>query len=314
MIIDIGGGTTEIAVIALNGIVCDTSIRVGGDELDEAIVSYVKKNHNLLIGDQTAENIKKTIGSAHKFGEEREMEVKGLYQVSGVPKTLKISSLEIREALQEPIQQICDALKHSLEQTPPELAADIKDRGIVLTGGGALLQGPARAAAGADRPAHQPHGRPAVLRGAGHRQDPRRLRALPARDHEGRAVLIPMPTRSPNLPLDRGTLTLGICVVLAVTLLALPRDARVLVADRLGTVLTAPYWSVRNFGEDVARVHEQNAWLLQRVARAGAGGRRRRAIAAGRPAPGGPGAGPGLRRRAACPAGWSCASGDASPP
>lgn len=141
MIIDIGGGTSEIAVIALNGIVCDTSIRVGGDELDEAIVNYVKKNHNLLIGDQTAENIKKTIGSAHKFDEEREMEVKGLYQVSGVPKTIKVSSVEIREALQEPIQQICDALKHSLEQTPPELAADIKDRGIVLTGGGALLRG-----------------------------------------------------------------------------------------------------------------------------------------------------------------------------
>jgi len=141
MIIDIGGGPTEIAVIALNGIVCDTSIRVGGDELDEAIINYIKKNHNLLIGDQTAENIKKTIGSAHKSGEEREMEVKGLYQVSGVPKTLKISSLEIREALQEPIQAICDALKQSLEQTPPELAADIKDRGIVLTGGGALLKG-----------------------------------------------------------------------------------------------------------------------------------------------------------------------------
>ncbi len=141
MIIDIGGGTTEIAVIALNGIVCDTSIRVGGDELDEAIVSYIKKNHNLLIGDQTAENIKKTIGSAYKFDEEREMEVKGLYQVSGVPKTLKISSVEIREALMEPIQAICDALKQSLEQTPPELAADIKDRGIVLTGGGALIKG-----------------------------------------------------------------------------------------------------------------------------------------------------------------------------
>ena len=140
MIIDIGGGTSEIAVIALNGIVCDTSIRVGGDELDEAIVNYIKKNHNLLIGDQTAENIKKTIGSAHKFDEEREMEVKGLYQVSGVPKTLKISSMEIREALQEPIQAICDALKQSLEQTPPELAADIVDSGIVLTGGGALLK------------------------------------------------------------------------------------------------------------------------------------------------------------------------------
>jgi len=121
--------------------VCETSIRVGGDEMDEAIVSYIKKNHNLLIGDQTAENIKKTIGSVYKFDEEREMEIKGLYQVSGVPKTLKISSMEIREALMESTQAICDALKQSLEQTPPELAADIKDRGIVLTGGGALLKG-----------------------------------------------------------------------------------------------------------------------------------------------------------------------------
>jgi rod shape-determining protein MreB and related proteins len=141
MIIDIGGGTTEIAVIALNGIVCDTSIRVGGDELDEAIVSYVKKTHNLLIGDQTAEMIKKTIGSAHKSVDELEMDVKGLYQVTGVPKMIKVTSSEIREALQEAVQQIVDALKQALEQTPPELAADIKDRGIVLTGGGALLKG-----------------------------------------------------------------------------------------------------------------------------------------------------------------------------
>ena len=109
--------------------------------MDEAISTYIKKNHNLLIGDQTAERIKKTIGSAFKFDDEDQMEVKGLYQVSGVPKTMKITAVEIREALQEPIQQICDAVKHSLEQTPPELAADIKDRGIVMTGGGALLKG-----------------------------------------------------------------------------------------------------------------------------------------------------------------------------
>ncbi len=141
MIIDIGGGTTEIAVIALNGIVCDTSIRVGGDEMDEAIVIYVKKNHNLLIGDQTAEGIKKKVGTAYKLEKEEDMEIKGLDQVSGIPKTMKISTVEIREALQEPIQAICDALKHALEQTPPELAADIKDRGIVMTGGGALLRG-----------------------------------------------------------------------------------------------------------------------------------------------------------------------------
>ncbi|MHB8078707.1 MAG: rod shape-determining protein [Candidatus Krumholzibacteriia bacterium] len=141
MIIDIGGGTTEIAVIALNGIVCDTSIRVGGDEMDEAIVIYVKKNHNLLIGDQTAEGIKKKVGTAYKLDKEEDMEIKGLDQVTGIPKTMKITTVEIREALQEPIQAICDALKHALEQTPPELAADIKDRGIVMTGGGALLRG-----------------------------------------------------------------------------------------------------------------------------------------------------------------------------
>ena len=141
MIIDIGGGTTEIAVIALNGIVCDTSIRVGGDERDEAIVGYIKKNHNMLIGDQTSEHIKKAIGSAFKLENEEEMEVKGLDQVSGIPKILKVSTLEIREALQEPIQAIVAALKEALENTPPELAADIKDRGIVMTGGGAMLRG-----------------------------------------------------------------------------------------------------------------------------------------------------------------------------
>ena len=141
MIIDIGGGTSEIAVIALNGIVCDTSIRVGGDEMDEAIVAYLKKNYNLLIGDQTAEQIKKEIGSAYKLENEIEMEVKGRDLVAGIPKTLRISSEEIRHALQEPIAQIVDALKEALEQTPPELAADIVDRGIVMTGGGALLRG-----------------------------------------------------------------------------------------------------------------------------------------------------------------------------
>ena len=141
MIIDIGGGTSEIAVIALNGIVCDTSIRVGGDELDDAIVSHLKKNYNLLIGDQTAEHIKKEIGSAYKLTEELELEVKGRDLVAGIPKTLRISSQEIRGALAEPLSQMVDALKHSLEQTPPELAADIVDRGIVMTGGGALLRG-----------------------------------------------------------------------------------------------------------------------------------------------------------------------------
>jgi rod shape-determining protein MreB len=141
MIVDIGGGTTEIAVIALNGIVANTSIRVAGDEMDDAIVSYLKKNYNLLIGESTAELIKKTVGSAFKMQPEMEMEVKGRDLVAGVPKTLRITSVEIREALSETISQIVEALKAALEETPPELAADIVDRGIVLTGGGSLLRG-----------------------------------------------------------------------------------------------------------------------------------------------------------------------------
>jgi rod shape-determining protein MreB len=141
MIIDIGGGTTEIAVIALNGIVCDKSIRVGGDEMDEAIVGYIKKNYNLLIGDQTAEQIKTEIGSAYKLEQELEMEVKGRDLVAGIPKTLRISSDEVRQALTEPIDSIVEAVKEALEHTPPELAADIVDRGIVMTGGGSLLKG-----------------------------------------------------------------------------------------------------------------------------------------------------------------------------
>jgi rod shape-determining protein MreB len=141
MVIDIGGGTTEIAVIALSGIVSDTSIRVGGDELDDAIVQFLKKNYNQAIGEQTAEAIKMQIGSAYPLGEEREMEVKGRDIVSGIPKTVKIHSSEVREALQEPIMAIVEAVRAALERTPPELASDIVDRGIVMTGGGSLLRG-----------------------------------------------------------------------------------------------------------------------------------------------------------------------------
>jgi rod shape-determining protein MreB len=141
MVIDIGGGTTEIAVIALSGIVCETSVRVGGDEMDEAIVQHVKKNHNLLIGDQTAELIKMRIGSGYATDEEQQMELKGRDLIDGIPKTLVVTSSEIREALQEPITAIVEAVKVSLERTPPELAADIVDRGIVMTGGGSLLRG-----------------------------------------------------------------------------------------------------------------------------------------------------------------------------
>jgi rod shape-determining protein MreB len=141
MVIDIGGGTTEIAVIALSGIVSDTSIRTGGDELDMAILQSMRKNYNLLIGESTAEQVKIQIGSAYPIGEEREMEVKGRDLVSGIPKSVRIHSAEIRDAVQEPIQQIVGAVRRALEITPPELAADIVERGIVMTGGGALIRG-----------------------------------------------------------------------------------------------------------------------------------------------------------------------------
>jgi rod shape-determining protein MreB and related proteins len=140
MIVDIGGGTSEIAVISLNGIVEHASIRVAGDEMNQAIAQFFKKNYNLLIGEKTAELIKCTIGSAMPLPEEIKNEVKGRDLVDGIPKTIEITSVEIREALDECIQTIIEAVKLSLERTPPELASDILDRGIVLTGGGALLK------------------------------------------------------------------------------------------------------------------------------------------------------------------------------
>lgn len=141
MIIDIGGGTSEIAVIALNGIVNDTSIRVAGDEFNEAIIMYLKKNYNLLIGELTAEEIKIRIGSAFPLEKELSMEIKGRDLVAGVPKNLKLSSVQVREALTETIDIIVEAVRQALERTPPELASDILERGIILTGGGALLRG-----------------------------------------------------------------------------------------------------------------------------------------------------------------------------
>jgi len=141
MIIDIGGGTSEIAVIALNGIVNDTSIRIAGDELNDAIIMYLKKNYNLLIGELTAEDIKIKIGSAFPLDKELSMEIKGRDLVAGVPKNLKLSSVQVREALSETIDIIVEAVRQALERTPPELASDILERGIILTGGGALLRG-----------------------------------------------------------------------------------------------------------------------------------------------------------------------------
>ncbi len=140
MIVDIGGGTTEVAVISLAGIVYSKSIRVGGDKQDEAIVQFIKRRHNLMIGERTAELIKITIGSAYPGEEIRTMEIKGRDLVAGVPKTVLISDEEIRDCLLEPINQIMDAVRVSLERTPPELASDIVDRGIVLAGGGSLLR------------------------------------------------------------------------------------------------------------------------------------------------------------------------------
>lgn len=141
MVIDIGGGTSEIAVIALNGIVSNKSIRIAGDELDEAIVQYLKKNYNLLIGERTAEEIKIRLGSAYPLEKEEAMEIKGRDLVAGVPKTMKITSSQVREAISEPIDAIVEAVRQALEETPPELASDIIERGIILTGGGALIHG-----------------------------------------------------------------------------------------------------------------------------------------------------------------------------
>jgi len=141
MIIDIGGGTTEIAVISLAGVVYSKSIRIGGDELDDAIVAHVKKTYNLMVGERTAENIKIKIGSAYPLDNELTMEVRGRDLVAGLPKMVNVSSEEIREALSEPIQSIVEAVRTTLERTPPELSADLIDRGIVMAGGGALLRG-----------------------------------------------------------------------------------------------------------------------------------------------------------------------------
>jgi rod shape-determining protein MreB and related proteins len=141
MIVDIGGGTTEVAVISLSGIVFAKSIRIAGDEMDEAIVNYVKRKYNLLIGERTAEQIKIEIGSAFPLEVKQTIEVKGRDLVAGIPRTQSISDDEIREALLEPVNAIIDTIKIALERTPPELAADIVDKGIVLAGGGALLRG-----------------------------------------------------------------------------------------------------------------------------------------------------------------------------
>ncbi len=139
MIVDIGGGTTEVAIISLGGIVTSKSIRVGGDELDVSIVSYIKKEYSLMIGERTAENIKITIGTANRNSEDSNMDIRGRDLITGLPKTLQINSKEIYSAMREPIYNIMDAIKSTLEKTPPELASDVMEQGIMLTGGGAML-------------------------------------------------------------------------------------------------------------------------------------------------------------------------------
>jgi rod shape-determining protein MreB len=141
MIVDIGGGTTEIAIISLNGIVFSKSIRVAGDELDAAVIGYMKRAYNLLIGERTAEEIKMRIGSAYPLDEELSMEVKGRDSVAGLPKTIHITSQEVREALSDTVASVVDAVRTTLERCPPELSADLVDRGFVMAGGGSLLRG-----------------------------------------------------------------------------------------------------------------------------------------------------------------------------
>ncbi|MGH7423077.1 MAG: rod shape-determining protein [Candidatus Methylomirabilales bacterium] len=141
MVVDIGGGTTEVAVISLSGMVYSHSIRIAGDEMDEAIIQYLKRKYNLLVGERTSENIKIQIGSAYPFNEPRKLDIKGRDLMEGIPKTLTVTDSDIREALHDPIYAIVDAVKTALERTPPELSADIAEKGIVMTGGGSLLHG-----------------------------------------------------------------------------------------------------------------------------------------------------------------------------
>jgi rod shape-determining protein MreB and related proteins len=141
MVVDIGGGTTEVAVVSLGGIVTSQSIRIGGDELDESIITYIKKEYSLMLGERTSEEIKMAIASAFPLPEEKQAEIRGRDLVTGLPKTIVVSAEEIRRAIEEPVNAIVDAVKNTLDKTPPELAADIMDKGIVLAGGGSLLKG-----------------------------------------------------------------------------------------------------------------------------------------------------------------------------
>ena len=170
MVVDIGGGTTEVAVISLGGIVTSQCIRIGGDELDQAIITFGKKEHSLMLGERTAEEIKLALGSAFPANDEPHAEIRGRDLVSGLPKTVLISAAEIRRAIEEPVNLIIDAVKSTLDKCPPELAGDVMDRGIALTGGGALLRGLDQRIREETGHAGAHRGQPARLRGARHRQ------------------------------------------------------------------------------------------------------------------------------------------------
>ena len=177
MVVDIGGGTTDVAVISLSGIVYSRSVRVAGNEMDDAVMQYLKRKYNLLIGERTAEAIKMEIGSAYPLDKPLTMEIKGRNLIEGVPKTLTIDDSEIREALAECVATIVNAIRVALERTPPELSADISDRGIVLTGGGGAAEESRQAHSRGDRPAGFHRRRSAGLRRAGHRQNAQRFPA-----------------------------------------------------------------------------------------------------------------------------------------
>ena len=196
MIVDIGGGTTEVAVISLGGIVVSQSIRVGGDELDEAIIEHVKREYKLMIGSQTAEEVKLEIGSAYELPEEVEAEIRGRDLVTGLPKTVVLSATEVRQALDVPLNQIIDAVKQTLDKTPPELASDIMDRGIVLAGGGALLQRHDRSASRRDPDAGAPGRVAAHVRRRGLGPLARGVRGDPPREP---VVRLEPPQRPPRL-------------------------------------------------------------------------------------------------------------------
>src|SRR2546429_3121574 len=164
MVVDVGGGTSEVAVISLGGIVVSQSIRVGGDEMDEAIINYAKKEYKLLIGQQTAEELKLEVGSACPMAEELQAEIRGRDMVAGLPKTVVLTSEEIRQALEEPLNQIIEAVEETLDRPPPEPASDIMDRGIMLAGGGSLLQGlDVRLREETQMPAHLPESPPTCV-------------------------------------------------------------------------------------------------------------------------------------------------------